>query len=230
VLHSGSPHGGHYHAYIRDVLGEGNWRVLSGSDAFDTLASHSTAASPAPASSIPTVLEAGSPLPVILQIMSDAPMHPTWKLKFLQLDTLGTQISTVAKASWKAAYRAQYGGMKEFIEKQPVWFEIRGQAVVLKKEPQPSDFTVSEVVASARVSDGTRDDIASVVLAQKLHAEESGSIPGKGMVLLCGVGLKSGQPLVCMCGCRRSLVSGGGQEKNKKRASVGSSPVKFQST
>lgn len=28
IIHSGSAQGGHYHAYIRDVLGEGNWKVL----------------------------------------------------------------------------------------------------------------------------------------------------------------------------------------------------------
>jgi hypothetical protein len=25
VMHSGGPHAGHYHAYIRDMMGEGNW-------------------------------------------------------------------------------------------------------------------------------------------------------------------------------------------------------------
>jgi hypothetical protein len=25
VMHSGGPHSGHYHAYIRDMMGEGRW-------------------------------------------------------------------------------------------------------------------------------------------------------------------------------------------------------------
>jgi hypothetical protein len=134
---------------------------------------------------MPTVIEAGSPLPVILRIMADAPTHPVWKRKFLQLDTLGTQISSVAKASWKSLYRAQYGGMKEFIEKQPVWFEIRGQAVVLKKEPVPSDFEVTDVIAPSPASTEMSEDAASIALAQKLQAEENGSSSTKGSPFSC---------------------------------------------
>ena len=37
VIHSGTPYSGHYHAYIRDTLQEGNWRVpFGGNDVIDT--------------------------------------------------------------------------------------------------------------------------------------------------------------------------------------------------
>lgn len=217
VLHSGSPHSGHYHAYIRDMLGEGNWRVLGGDM---TAQSELTSASQAVAAAAgagcvsravcadvcmcvctclvpgcrkpggPTVTHPDSPLPVLVKLMEGAPVHPTWKLKYMQLDALGTALSGEIHSSWKNVYRKDWGGMKEFLVGQPEYFEIRSQAVVLKASVD-TEWCIPVCSSSYRLAcDQTKyppievaeapvsvpvppdDDEASVALARQLQAEE----------------------------------------------------------
>jgi hypothetical protein len=56
-----------------------------------------------------------SPLPVLVGILGKAPVHPIWKCRYMQLDALGTALSSTIHSSWRAAYKKEFGGMKEFV-------------------------------------------------------------------------------------------------------------------
>ncbi|XP_052226207.1 ubiquitin carboxyl-terminal hydrolase 40-like isoform X2 [Dreissena polymorpha] len=102
VIHSGGAHGGHYHAYIRDIDGLGNWVTPEEEEIIVPID---------PITGGVDFLECESPIELVQFILAHD-MN-----RGMTVDKIGGEIQKQTGISWNKRFKSKYGTMSKFFEK-----------------------------------------------------------------------------------------------------------------
>lgn len=144
VIHAGSAHGGHYTAYIRDVLEQGNWSVPESAlspERSDTKGGSRGGGSSSGGGGLSgqdkakvqfeAATDPHSPLRMLLDIMATQPVHREHGVPFISMSDLGVSISANMKKSWSKTYKKKWGALKAFLVANDNHFSMLGADTVL---------------------------------------------------------------------------------------------------
>ncbi|XP_071484115.1 ubiquitin carboxyl-terminal hydrolase 40-like [Diadema antillarum] len=118
VLHSGSTHGGHYHAYIRDVDDLGKWSEPE---------SELIRLTPDPGSGKEDLLDMKSPQQCLTALLR----KHGGKDHTLAVDKLGQVLNEETGVSWNKRFKRQYGTFIKFLKKHNDIFELNVAGTVV---------------------------------------------------------------------------------------------------
>ncbi|NWX84129.1 UBP40 hydrolase, partial [Nothoprocta pentlandii] len=109
IIHKGGCYGGHYHVYIRDVDGLGNWQLQEEEDNMveDKVLRDTE-----------NDKEVENPLAVLKGILSEE------ESKQMPIDQLGQKLLEKKGISWNKKYRKQYGAFRKFLQNHPQIFQF----------------------------------------------------------------------------------------------------------
>ncbi|KFW64861.1 Ubiquitin carboxyl-terminal hydrolase 40 [Pygoscelis adeliae] len=109
IIHKGGCYGGHYHVYIRDVDGLGNWQLQEEEDRLiEDKALRDTE----------NAKEVENPLAVLKGILSEE------ESKQIPVDQLGQKLLEKKGVSWNKKYRKQYGALRKYLQNHPQIFQF----------------------------------------------------------------------------------------------------------
>ncbi|XP_071811741.1 ubiquitin carboxyl-terminal hydrolase 40-like isoform X1 [Apostichopus japonicus] len=167
VIHSGSTHGGHYRAYIRDVDGIGNWSAPEESPI--TIKSD-------PQEGKVDFIEISSPQQLLKTLLQQYAADGS-----LPVDKLCQVLMKETGVSWNKRFKRQYGSITKFLKRYNDIFIVDPvSSLVSLKDP----FDIKSVALSSpsKPSNASPDhkDISSPQVAEIANSQESLSTPAPG--------------------------------------------------
>ncbi|XP_074659293.1 ubiquitin carboxyl-terminal hydrolase 40-like [Tubulanus polymorphus] len=103
LIHSGSTHGGHYHAFIRDIQSLANWTHPDDAAA--------AAVSSKPATATTDLIEFDSPVDLMREILARAAPHP------ITIDNICSELVKQTGVSWNKRFKKNNGSINKFLRK-----------------------------------------------------------------------------------------------------------------
>ncbi|CAE1293695.1 USP40 [Acanthosepion pharaonis] len=173
VIHRGGTHGGHYHAYIRDIDGLGNWI-----EPCRELVLHQSA-KPVPLISIPNKekeyktqfesLETDNPCELLAATLAKADNYT------LSLDKLCMDFVKHTGVSWNKRFKKQHGPITQFLSRHPEKFVLTSDSCVCLLNSPTSN---TETLSSHNEFDLQNGSPEELDIPDKRQGGDSGSLIG----------------------------------------------------
>ncbi|XP_030845875.1 ubiquitin carboxyl-terminal hydrolase 40 isoform X2 [Strongylocentrotus purpuratus] len=166
VLHSGSTHGGHYHAYIRDVDNLGTW-----SEPHKELIQ----LTPDSGSGKDDIIDMKSPQQCLTALLRK---HGGSE-HVLSVENLCQVLNQETGVSWNKRFKRQYGTMTKFLRKYNDLFELNtAGSLVHLVDPMKGKASSPDQSPSKSPRDGARQDNTNAA-SDENHVKEEGGEEGQ---------------------------------------------------
>ncbi|XP_067119368.1 ubiquitin carboxyl-terminal hydrolase 40-like isoform X1 [Centruroides vittatus] len=143
VIHSGSGHEGHYHAYIRDFDCLGRWFPPDEECHFSSLGKSGS-----------TNQCKQDPIELIVNILQQ-------QLNFcLPLETLCSEMAAISGLSWNKRFKKHFGPLNKFLLQNDAIFFVNQDTNIVCLKEQTSDQNIAVNSSNSPISD-TKDNVVS---------------------------------------------------------------------
>lgn len=135
VIHSGAAHGGHYHAYIRDLYNEGVWNSKNANKYVEPVKKEKTVEkevkySGKSAKKKINYAPGGSPEEVLQDALKGL---TTWDHPYMSYGDFTSRVSKETGVVWSRTFKNTHGPMDRFIEAHTELFTVKNGSIALTK-------------------------------------------------------------------------------------------------